>query len=88
VGDAQFFADFKRIVIQFAQKFGEKRAVFLLFAADLIKSDKLPGYQNYFHALYHERCDMKFQQRTLKRSALWIVLATALFVGNAVNRTK
>ncbi len=40
---AQFFTDFKRIVMLFAQKYGEKRGVFPLFAADLVKSDRLLG---------------------------------------------
>ena len=32
---------FKRIVVLFAQKYGEKWAAFPLFAADLVKSDRL-----------------------------------------------
>jgi hypothetical protein len=37
----QFFTDFKRIVVLFAPKYGEKWAVFPLFAADSVKSDRL-----------------------------------------------
>ncbi len=39
----QFFTGFKRIVVLFAPKTGEKLSVFPLFAADLIKSDRLLG---------------------------------------------
>ena len=39
----RFFTNFKRIVILFAPKYGKKRTVFPLFAADSVKSDRQPG---------------------------------------------
>ncbi len=46
----QFFTGFKRIVVLFAPRTGEKRAVYPHFAADLVKSDSRPGRGGHFDA--------------------------------------